>query len=228
MPTIPPKNSFSWRRFSKGLAFWILVILIPVAIIQLSGNRGEAAAELDYTAYREQLSLDNVQTATIQDGSVINGQFRQPIQAGGKEAKRFTVRLPVKDSQEEVDALTAKKVRIKSEAARPSIGTFFINFLPYLLLIGFWVFLLRQMQAGGNKAFSFGKSKAKLLTGDTPKVTFADVAGCDEAKVELQEIIEFLKDPQKFTRLGGRLPKGALLVGTAGHRQDAARQGGGR
>ncbi len=84
------------------------------------------------------------------------------------------------------------------------------------MIIGLWLFLLRQMQAGGNRAFTFGKSKAKLLTGDTPKVTFADVAGADEAKVELQEIIEFLKDPQKFTRLGGRLPKGALLVGPPG------------
>ena len=86
----------------------------------------------------------------------------------------------------------------------------------WLLIIALWVFLFRQMQSGGNRAFSFGKSKAKLLTGDTPKLTFADVAGADEAKVELQEIIEFLKDPQKFTRLGGRLPKGALLVGPPG------------
>jgi cell division protease FtsH len=83
-------------------------------------------------------------------------------------------------------------------------------------MIGIWIFIIRQMQAGGQKAFSFGKSKAKLLAGDTPKVTFADVAGCDEAKVELEEIIEFLKDPAKFTKLGGRLPKGALLVGPPG------------
>ena len=88
--------------------------------------------------------------------------------------------------------------------------------LPWIVIFGLWFFLLRQLQAGGNRAFCFGKSKAKLLTGDTPKITFADVAGCDEAKVELQEIIEFLKDPQKFTRLGGRLPKGALLVGPPG------------
>ena len=91
-----------------------------------------------------------------------------------------------------------------------------LQFLPYVVLIGFWIFFFRQMQAGSGKAFSFGKSKAKLLSGDTPKVTFADVAGADEAKVELQEIIEFLKDPQKFTKLGGRLPKGALLVGPPG------------
>ena len=88
--------------------------------------------------------------------------------------------------------------------------------MPWLLLIGFYLFLFKQMQAGGAKAFSFGKSKAKLLTGDTPKITFADVAGADEAKQELQEIIEFLRDPQKFTKLGGRLPKGALLVGPPG------------
>jgi cell division protease FtsH len=92
----------------------------------------------------------------------------------------------------------------------------FINLLPWLILIGLWLFFFRQVQAGGNRAFSFGKSKAKLLTGDTPKVTFADVAGCDEAKVELEEIIEFLRDPQKFQRLGGRLPKGVLLVGPPG------------
>jgi cell division protease FtsH len=85
-----------------------------------------------------------------------------------------------------------------------------------VLIIGFWFFMFRQMQAGGSKAFQFGKSKARLLTGDTPKVTFQDVAGADEAKYELQEIIEFLKDPQKFTKLGGRLPKGVLLVGPPG------------
>src|SRR5213075_2935969 len=85
-----------------------------------------------------------------------------------------------------------------------------------LLIFGLVIFMLRQMQQGGNRAFAFGKSKAKLLAGDTPKVTFADVAGCDEAKQELEEIIDFLKDPQKFQRLGGRLPKGALLVGPPG------------
>jgi cell division protease FtsH len=92
----------------------------------------------------------------------------------------------------------------------------FLTMFPWLVLIGFWLFMFRQVQAGSGRAFAFGKSKAKLLSGDTPKVTFADVAGCDEAKVELEEIIEFLKDPQKFTRLGGRLPKGALLVGPPG------------
>src|SRR5215212_2882978 len=215
MPPTPPKKS-NWGRISKGLSFWILVILIPVAIIQFSGSRGEAAVDVEYTDYRDQLARDNVAKATVQDGSSILGDFRQKAVISGREVKRFLVRLPVKDSEKEIAALQEKNVRINAQAAKLSVGSFLITFLPYFLLIGFWIFLFRQMQAGGNKAFSFGKSKAKLLSGDTPKITFADVAGADEAKVELQEIIEFLRDPQKFTRLGGRLPKGALLVGPPG------------
>ena len=105
---------------------------------------------------------------------------------------------------------------ILAKEPKGGITAIIIAALPWIVILGLWFFLLRQLQAGGSRAFAFGKSKAKLLAGDTPKITFADVAGADEAKVELQEIIEFLKDPQKFTRLGGRLPKGALLVGPPG------------
>ena len=216
MPPTPPQTPFNFRRLSKTLSFWLLVILVPVAILQLSNSRAEPTAELDYSAYRQQLDSNNIARVTIQDGSVIHGTFKQPVEIRDRPMRNFTTRLPVKDSEAAIDALEARGVAIKAQAARPSFGTFLLNYLPLLLLFGFWIFLFRQMQAGGAKAFSFGKSKAKLLTGDTPKVTFADVAGCDEAKVELQEIIEFLKDPQKFTRLGGRLPKGALLVGPPG------------
>src|SRR5204862_314474 len=109
-----------------------------------------------------------------------------------------------------------KGVDVRAREEKQSFGVFLFSFLPYLLIFGLLIFMLRQMQQGGNRAFAFGKSKAKLLAGDTPKVTFADVAGADEAKQELEEIIDFLKDPQKFQRLGGRLPKGALLVGPPG------------
>ena len=152
----------------------------------------------------------------IQAGSRVLGAFKQEVFVGQKPAKRFTLKYPMENNPAELERLRAKNVNIIGTDARPSFGALLFNFLPYFLLIGFWIFLFKQMQAGGAKAFSFGKSKAKLLTGDTPKVTFADVAGADEAKVELQEIIEFLKDPQKFTKLGGRLPKGALLVGPPG------------
>ena len=218
---MPPKNKkdFSWGRFSKTLSFWILILLVPVALIQLSNARTEAAPQITYTKYREELNKNNIREVVIQAGKTIRGAFRDEIVVPGtnnREAKRFTTQLPMENSEDEVRELRAKGVQIRAEDARPSIMAWIVNFLPWLLLIGFYLFLFKQMQAGGAKAFSFGKSKAKLLTGDTPKVTFADVAGADEAKQELQEIIEFLKDPQKFTRLGGRLPKGALLVGPPG------------
>ena len=211
-----PKPKFSWKRFSKTLSFWILVILVPVAFIQFSSGRAEQAPQITYSQYDRELQKNNVSKVTIQAGRSITGEFRDKITVANRDAKRFTVRLPVENSDEELTRLRERNVEIDAVDARPSFGAMLITFLPYLLLIGFWIFLFRQMQSGGAKAFSFGKSKAKLLTGDTPKITFADVAGADEAKVELQEIIEFLKDPQKFTKLGGRLPKGALLVGPPG------------
>jgi cell division protease FtsH len=215
---MPPKNKkdFSWGRFSKTLSFWILILLVPVALIQLSSARGENAPQISYTRYREELERNNIKEVTIQAGKTVRGEFRERVPVSSRDVKKFTTQLPMENSEDEVKDLRAKGVQIRAEDARPSITAWILNFLPWLLLIGFYLFLFKQMQAGGAKAFSFGKSKAKLLTGDTPKVTFADVAGADEAKQELQEIIEFLKDPQKFTRLGGRLPKGALLVGPPG------------
>src|SRR5580765_6332074 len=216
MPPTPPKKPFNLGRFSKTLSFWILVILIPVAFIQFSSSRSESAPDISYTLYDNELQRDNIKEVKIQAGSRVIGAFKQEDFVGQKPAKRFTLKYPMENNPAELERLRAKNVNIIGTDARPSFGALLFNFLPYFLLIGFWIFLFKQMQAGGAKAFSFGKSKAKLLTGDTPKVTCADVAGADEAKVELQEIIEFLKDPQKFTKLGGRLPKGALLVGPPG------------
>jgi cell division protease FtsH len=130
--------------------------------------------------------------------------------------ERFNLLLTSEPDNAWVESLLAKGVTIRAREPGQSFGAVLVVFLPYLLVFGLVIFMLRQMQQGGNRAFAFGKSKAKLLAGDTPKITFADVAGCDEAKQELEEIIDFLKDPQKFQRLGGRLPKGALLVGPPG------------
>ena len=215
---MPPKNKkeFSWGKFSKTLSFWILILLIPVVLIQLSGSKAEAAKQITYTQYRDELEHDNIAKVQIVAGKTVNGTFKQKVNIGGQDARNFTVRLPVENSEKEVELLNQHNVAIDAKDAGVSVTAWVLNFVPWLLLIGFYLFLFKQMQAGGAKAFSFGKSKAKLLTGDTPKVTFADVAGADEAKQELQEIIEFLRDPQKFTKLGGRLPKGALLVGPPG------------
>src|SRR5919107_1626365 len=217
-----PKNGnknnkgFNWGRFSKTLSFWVFILLIPVVLIQLAGPRSEQTTDINYTEYRAQLAANNIKDVTVSAGKNITGTFRQATVIGQKTAKRFSLQLPVANSQAEIDQLTARGVTITGTDAKPNLLSVVVSFLPWLLLIGFYLFLFRQMQSGGAKAFSFGKSKAKLLTGDTPKVTFADVAGADEAKQELQEIIEFLKDPQKFTKLGGRLPKGCLLVGPPG------------
>ncbi|MBA3889842.1 MAG: ATP-dependent metallopeptidase FtsH/Yme1/Tma family protein [Gemmatimonadaceae bacterium] len=195
----------------------MLIVLIPVVLIQMSGARQEAARKLDYSRFRAELVRDNVKSVTVQGGKDIIGELKTPVSANNTEVKRFSTRVPGADlADADLQLMIERGVEIEGQDARQSIGGFIISFLPWLLIIGFYVFIFRQMQAGGNKAFSFGKSKAKLLSGDTPKITFADVAGADEAKQELEEIIEFLKEPQKFTRLGGRLPKGCLLVGPPG------------
>ncbi|HEY9450479.1 MAG TPA: ATP-dependent zinc metalloprotease FtsH [Gemmatimonadaceae bacterium] len=212
----PPKRDLNWGRLSKTLSFWLLIILIPIAFFRLSGGAGTSPTEIDYTQYSQELDRGNISKVNIQDGKVITGELKSKIHVGEKDIGKFTVRLPVANDSKEVERLRDNHVVIQAEDAKPSFGGYLVMWLPYILIFGFWLFLFRQMQAGGAKAFSFGKSKAKLLTGDTPKVTFADVAGADEAKEELEEIIEFLKDPQRYTRLGGRLPKGVLLVGPPG------------
>ncbi len=217
MPNKNPKKPTNWSKVSKQLSFWVFVILVPIAIIQFSGKGAEAAPEIPYTPlYDHELQTNNIDKVTIQAGRLLTGEFKQKVPVKGRLVSKFKVLLPTENSSDEVARLREHNVQIQAEDARPSFMTILISLFPYLLIFGIWFFLFRSMQAGGAKAFSFGKSKAKLLTGDTPKVTFDDVAGADEAKVELQEIIEFLKDPQKFTKLGGRLPKGALLVGPPG------------
>jgi len=153
---------------------------------------------------------------TFSEGRKVEGELMTPLQVDGQPIYQFHTLLPTEASQELLDVLEAAGVEVKAEEAGTNWVGYLISILPWILIIGLWFFFFRQMQAGGSKAFSFGKSRAKLLTGDTPGVTFADVAGADEAKEELQEIIEFLKDPARFQRLGGRLPKGALLVGAPG------------
>ncbi len=218
-PTQPPQNKgFNWGRVSKTLSFWILLFLIPFAFYQYTTRGQEEGRKISYSRYAEELNRNNVSSVVIEDGQSVTGMFKEPIAVDGiqQPVRRFKVTLPIANDSNELEALKERNVAIDGKVATGSVAGYLLGMLPYLLLIGFWTFLFRQMQAGGAKAFSFGKSKAKLLSGDTPKITFADVAGADEAKVELQEIIEFLKDPQKFTKLGGRLPKGALLVGPPG------------
>jgi cell division protease FtsH len=216
MANAPQQKPGGFGQKSRTLSLWVLAFLVPFVFFQMTSGRNEQSPPIDYSVYLQQLNADNISRVSIIGGRDVTGEFKNRILIEGRETKRFSTEWPVTNSETEVERLNAKNVAIKAEKPRLSIGSLLLQMLPWIIIIGIWVFLLRQMQSGGNKAFSFGKSKAKLLSGDTPKVTFADVAGADEAKVELREIIEFLKDPAKFTKLGGRLPKGALLVGPPG------------
>jgi cell division protease FtsH len=212
-PRPPTPN---WGGLSRNLALWVLVALLGLALYQFVDRTRSPVYEVDYTTFSRQLDANNIALVEVVEGKLVRGEFRIGVPRDNVTVKRFTVLLPIANSPELMKRIETSVPNITAREAKPGFTILFLQLLPWLAVGALWLFVFRQMQAGGNRAFSFGKSKAKLLAGDTPKITFADVAGADEAKVELQEIIEFLKDPQKFTRLGGRLPKGALLVGPPG------------
>jgi cell division protease FtsH len=202
-------------RISKNAAFLMMMALMLLFAIRLVGSQDQAVAELTYTEFRAHLRDDRIDRVTIRDRAV-EGELKSPERRDGQEFTHFRTRLPGEVTDGLLADLDARGVVVRAEPAERGIGTYLFGALPWLLFIAFWIWIFRTMQGGGNRAFQFGRSKAKMISPDTPKVTFADVAGADEAKEELQEIIEFLKDPAKFSRLGGRLPKGVLLVGPPG------------
>ncbi|NOT07009.1 MAG: ATP-dependent metallopeptidase FtsH/Yme1/Tma family protein [Gemmatimonadales bacterium] len=213
-PAKPPAPN--WAGVSKNLALWILVAILALTIFKVVANKSAPTGKLNINQFGEQLNAGNIKAVEIYNGKEIRGEFRIPVAQGTGTVRNFVTLYPSPISETLLKQLVDSGVAVVAEEPKSGIVSILVTLLPWIVIFAIWFVLIRQMQSGGNRAFSFGKSKAKLLAGDTPKITFADVAGADEAKVELQEIIEFLKDPQKFTRLGGRLPKGALLVGPPG------------
>ncbi|MDH3285072.1 MAG: ATP-dependent metallopeptidase FtsH/Yme1/Tma family protein, partial [Acidobacteriota bacterium] len=194
----------------KTILVWVVIFLTLVAVIRFFSDTSEPSQQLSQSEFYQAVSGDQVKEVSI-TGDNFGYQIEGKLE-GDQEIKAYIVK------DEGLVALLQEK-GIKVNAEKPRDGTLLISLLswaPILLLLGVWIFFMRQMQSGGNRALSFGKSRAKLLSPQGKKVTFKDVAGCEEAKDELQEIIGFLKDPQRFQRLGGKIPKGVLLMGPPG------------
>jgi len=193
--------------FYKNLALWLVISLMMILLFNLFNQSRLQDSEITYTEFIAQVEKGNVA------GVVVQGQDISGTQVDGTRFKTFAPQDP-----DLIKILRSRGVAIKAKppAESPWYMNLLVSWFPMLLLVGVWIFFMRQMQAGGGKALSFGKSKARLLSEQSAKVTFEDVAGIDEAKEELGEIIDFLKDPKKFTRLGGRIPKGVLLMGAPG------------
>jgi len=196
----------------KNLLLWVVIGLTMMSVFNMFTVPGGKPEPMTYSAFMERVNQGAVEKVSMSENQV-SGQYRDI--AG--EMKSFNLQVPndpslvqrLLDNQVEVD--------VKAPAEVPFLLSILISWFPMLLLIGVWIFFMRQMQGGGKGgAMGFGKSRAKLLTENTNRVTFADVAGCDEAKQEVSEVIEFLREPSKFTRLGGKIPKGILLVGPPG------------
>ena len=196
------------NQFYKNLALWLVIGIVLIALFNMFNQPLTPQSEVVFSDFMDQVEQGQVNEVVI-SGDNISGKY--------VDGKAFQTTAPPKDP-DLIKSLRQKSVRIVVVAPEQTSWymSILISWFPMLLLLGIWIFFMRQMQAGGGKAMSFGKSKARLLNDTKNKTTFKDVAGVDEAKEELHEIIEFLKEPQKFSKLGGKIPKGVLLIGPPG------------
>jgi len=197
----------------RTLTMWVLIALIVFSIFTLF-SQGAGRATLTYTSFLDFVASGRVKSVVIETGGAIQGQFYEAQTIDGSSYTEFSSFVPLEDTAV-IDSLQKHSVSIEARAPRMDFFQILLGVAPVLLLIGFWIYFMRNA-AGGGKAFSFGKSRARLFTQDRPQITFADVAGVDEAKEELREVIAFLKSPKKFKKLGGKVPRGVLLIGPPG------------
>ena len=201
------------QQFYKNMALWVVILLMILLLVTMLRQTQQAPEEFPFTEFMAKVEAGEIAKVAIEQGR-IEGETR------GDRVVHFVTNAPESAITYEfiqgLEAQGVEEVTVRPPRESPIWQQVLIMWFPFLLLIGLWIFFVRQMQAGGGKAMSFGKSRARLLNESHNRVTFVDVAGVDESKTELEEIIAFLRDPKKFTRLGGRIPKGVLLVGPPG------------
>jgi cell division protease FtsH len=197
----------------RNIVIWLIIGLLVLALVNLLSDRAPqvSTVEIPISQVVEDARSGKIESVVFQ-GNKVTGKYRD-------SGKQFTSVAPKETSSITTELVNSKQVTVKidgNDGEETSLLSVLVNWFPMLLLVAVWIFFMRQMQSGSGRAMGFGKSKAKLLTERHGRVTFEDVAGIDEAKDDLQEIVEFLRDPQKFQRLGGKIPRGALLVGPPG------------
>ena len=195
---------------AKNLILWLVIAVVLMSVFQSFSPSESSRSQTDYTTFLREAEQGNIREVRINNSGEIRGTKRS--------GETFQTFVPYFDDKL-VSDLVKNDVRVYGEPPEEQslLTSIFISWFPMLLLIGVWIFFMRQMQGGGGRgAMSFGKSKARLLGEDQIKTTFADVAGCDEAKEDVSELVDFLRDPSKFQKLGGKIPKGVLMVGPPG------------